>query len=106
MKSKLLALVLLAGCPLFARVHFSIGVGIGYPGYGYYYAPPPAPVVTYVPAPYVVRPGYAWINGYWYPGRARYYWRPAHWARRPYVRARWVAPRYVGHRYYYGYWRR
>jgi hypothetical protein len=29
-----------------------------------------------------------------------------YWARRPYPRAYWVGPRYFGHRYYRGYWRR
>ena len=81
MKAKLLAVLLLAGCSLFA-----------------------APVAAYVaPAP---RPGYAWVGGYWYPNGARYAWRAGYWARPPYARAYWVAPRYFGHRYYRGYWRR
>lgn len=76
MKTKLLAFLLLAGSCAFAGPRVVIGVGIG----GYV---APAPVVTYAPAPVVVRPGY---------------WAP------PY--RVWVGPRYYGHTYYRGYWRR
>lgn len=106
MKSKLLALFLLAGSSLFAgpRVFFGVGVGVG-PAYGYYAAPPPpAPVVTYAaPAP---APGYTWIAGYYYPVGPRWYWHAGYWARPPYAGAYWVGPRYYGHRWYRGYWRR
>ncbi len=109
MKTKLLALFLLAGSSLFAgpRVFFGFGVGVG-PSYGGYYvaAPPPAPVFSYAPAPYVAAPGYSWIGGYWYPSGPCWHWRAGYWARRPYVGASWVTPRYYGHRYYPGYWRR
>lgn len=93
MKTKFLAVLLLAGMSLFARVHFSIGVGIGVP-YGYYYGPPPVyyaapPVLAYAPPPHIV-PGYSWVGGYW----------------RPVYRRHWVRP-YYRHRYYYrGRWRR
>ena len=107
MKTKLLALFLLAGGCLFAGTHvfFGFGVGVG-PAYGYYVAapPPPPPVVTYA-AP-VPAPGYVWISGYWYPVGARWCWHPGYWARPPYAHAYWVAPRYYGHRWYGGYWRR
>jgi hypothetical protein len=106
MKTKLLALLLLVGSSAFARTHFYIGVGVG-PAYGGYYVappPPPPPAVAYVaPAP---GPGSTWIAGYWYPYRGRYVWRAGYWARRPYAGAVWVGPRYYGHRYYHGYWRR
>jgi hypothetical protein len=109
MKSKLLALFLLAGSSMFAGTHFFFGVGVGGPGY---YAP--APVVTYAPppppvayaAPLCPGPGYSWVPGYWYPIGGRYAWRAGYWGRPPYPRAYWVAPRYYGHRYYGGYWRR
>jgi hypothetical protein len=104
MKTKLLALLLLAGGSLFAgpRVFFGIGFGGG----GYYVAPPPPPlVVTYV-RPAYPGPGYTWVGGYWYPAGPHYYWHAGYWARRPYVGAYWVAPRYYGHRWYGGYWRR
>src|ERR1051325_1293487 len=62
MKSRLLALLLLAGGSLFAESRFSIGVGIGVPGY----YPPPPPVVVYERPP-CPGPDYAWVDGYWYP---------------------------------------
>ncbi len=109
MKAKLLVLFLLAGASLFAgpRVFFGVGVGVG-GGYGGYYvaAPPPAPVVAYAPAPYAAAPGYSWVGGYWYPSGPRWAWHTGYWARRPYAGAYWVGPRYYGHRYYRGYWRR
>ena len=78
MKTKLLALMFLVGSAAFAgpRVFFGVGVGP--------YIPAPAPVVAYGPA-------YG-VHGYWGP--------------RPYPGAYWVGPRYYGHRYYRGYWRR
>jgi hypothetical protein len=76
MKTKLLALVLLAAGSMFAGTRVVVGVGVGgyYPGY---YAAP-APVV----APVYVGPRYVYSRPYW------------------------VGPRYFGHRYYRGYWRR
>jgi hypothetical protein len=119
MKTKLLALILLAGGSLFAGSRFSIHVGIGagpypaygygpyapYPAYGYYLpAPPPVPVYGYaVPS---ARPGYAWVPGYWYPRGPRWAWRAGYWTRPPYARARWVKPRYHRGRFFAGYWRR
>jgi hypothetical protein len=107
MKTKLLAVLLLAGSSLFAAGGVAIGVGVG----GYYgpapvvtYAPPPPPMAVY--APRVARPGYSWVGGYWYPAGARWAWRGGYWARPPYARGYWVAPRYYGHRSYGGYWRR
>jgi hypothetical protein len=105
MKTKLLAVLLWAGTSLLAAPHVFVGVGIGggyYPGY---YAPPPPPLVAYAP-PVYARPGYSWINGYWYPAGPRYAWRAGYWARPPYVGAVWVGPHYYGRRYYRGYWRR
>ncbi len=94
MKTKLLAVLLLAGGSLFAAPRVYVGIGLG--------APPP--VVAYA-AP-VARPGYTWVGGYWYPYGARWAWRAGYWARPPYARARWVGPRFYGHYYYRGYWRR
>jgi len=103
MKSKLLALALLAGSSLFAGPRVFVGVGFGG---GYVVAPPPPPVVSYYAPPPAPGPGYTWISGYYYPYGGRYSWRPGYWARRPYVGASWIAPRYHGGRYYRGYWRR
>ena len=110
MKSKVLALFLVAGSSLFAgpRVFFGIGFGGGYapPPPVHYYAPPPPPPVYAYARPYAPGPGYAWVNGYWYPSGPRYAWRAGYWARPPYVGARWYGPRYDGRRYHPGYWRR
>jgi len=106
MKSKLFALLFLAGtATMFAGPRVVVGVGFGYaPAPIAMYAPPPAPVVAY--APRIVRPGYAWVGGYYYPVGARYAWHAGYWARPPYARAYWVAPRYYGGHYYGGYWHR
>jgi hypothetical protein len=106
MKAKLMVLLLLASSSMFAggRVFFGINVASG-PFYGYYAPPPPPPpVVAYAaPAP---GPAYTWIDGYYYPVGPRWTWRAGYWAPRPYMGARWVAPRYYNHRYYSGHWRR
>ncbi|HEY7335539.1 MAG TPA: hypothetical protein VH639_11695 [Bryobacteraceae bacterium] len=101
MKTKILAVLLLAGGSLFARPHFSIGIGVGVP----VAAPPPPPPVYYA-APPVPGPGYTWINGYYYPSGSRWAWRSGYWARRPVAGAVWVRPHYRHGRYYAGYWRR
>ncbi len=108
MRSKLLLLMMLAGGTMFAGTHVFVGVGFG--GYA-----APAPVYAYAPMPAVPYsayappcpgPAYSWVGGYWYPAGPRWAWRAGYWARRPYVGAYWVAPRYYGRRYYGGYWRR
>lgn len=105
MKTKLLAIFLLAGSSLFAGPRVFFGVGVGVPAYGYYAAsPPPAPVVSYA-APYP-GPGYTWVGGYYYPVGPRWNWRAGYWGRAPYAGAYWVGPRYYNHHYSGGYWRR
>ncbi|MGD0438429.1 MAG: hypothetical protein ABSB86_18375 [Bryobacteraceae bacterium] len=88
MKTKLLALLLLAGSSVFAgpRVAVGFGVGVG-PAYGYYAAPPPPPAVYAAPAPV-----------YPYAVGVRYGWGPRYWAH--------PAPRFYGGRAYAGHWRR
>ena len=111
MKTKLLAMVLLAGGSLYAEGRVSIGVSIGGPAYygpgynarSYYLPPPPAPLYTYM-APSPGR-GFAWVGGYWSPAGARYQWQPGYWTRPPRGRKHWVGPRYSNDRYYDGYWR-
>ncbi len=106
MKGKLLILLLLVGTCAFAGSRLYVGIGVGGVGYypGYYAAPPPPPpVVAYAP---VARPGYHWVDGYYYPAGPRYVWRAGYWARPPYVGAYWVGPRYYRGRYSRGYWRR
>lgn len=80
MKSKLLALVLLAAGSMFAGTRVVVAVG-GF-GFGYYAAPPLPPP----PPP----PVYAY-----YAPRYHYYARPY-----------WVPARWYGHRYFRGYWHR
>ena len=104
MKSKLFAVLLLAGSSLVAASGVVVGVGVGVPAPVVAYGPPPPPRVVYAPA--VPRPGYVWIGGYWYPRGAAWAWRGGYWARPPYAHAYWVGPRWYGHRYYSGYWRR
>jgi len=107
MKTKLLAVLLLAGSSMFAGTRFYFGVGVG----SYYgarvYAEPPPVVRYYAPVrPYYPGAAYSWVDGYYYPVGPRYVWREGYYARRPYAGAYWVAPRYSGHYYYHGYWRR
>lgn len=119
MKTRLLAVLLLASASVFAAPRVFIGVGVGVGGYRpvyHYRAYVPAPVVTYaapVPmapayygpeyygpayyAPPMPGPGYVWIGGW--GGRAGYWSRPG-------FRGARVAPRYYGGRYYGGHWRR
>lgn len=98
MKTKWMALVILAGIlmtggSLFAQSHFSVGIGIGSPGY---YAPPP--VVAYRP-PYP-GPGYYWVDGYYNPYNI---WVPGYWAP-PALGFGFVGPRYYpAPRFYGGY---
>ena len=103
MKTKLLALLLLAGSTVFAAPRVFVGVGVGV-GPAYVATPPPAPVVEYAPTYY--RPGYSWVGGYYYPAGPRWAWHAGYWGRPPYAHSYWVAPRYYGHHYYGGYWRR
>jgi hypothetical protein len=105
MKTKLFALLLLAGASAFAGPRVFVGFGVGYaPAPVVAYAPPPPPPVAYVPP--CPAPGYSWVGGYYAPAGPRWAWHPGYWARPPYARGYWVPPRYYGHRYYGGYWRR
>ena len=92
MKTKFLALTLLAAGAALAQL--SIGIQIGRP-----------------PAPRVVRAqprspgaGYAWIGGYWYPVSGHYKWHDGYWTRPAYAGAHWVEPHHDGKLYYSGYW--
>jgi hypothetical protein len=83
MKSKLLAMLLMAGSTMFAGVRFGVGIGIGVP----------APVVVAPVIPPCPGPGYIWSGGIWVAPRGfyegpRYYGRPGF---------------YGGHPVYHGY---
>jgi hypothetical protein len=90
MKTKLLTVLLLAASAAFAQ-RFSVGVGIGAPGYY-----PPAGVYG---AP--CGPGSVWIDGY---NDGNGYWVDGYCAVPPYGDAYWVGPGYFGGRFIGGYW--
>jgi WXXGXW repeat (2 copies) len=90
MKTKLLALVLLAGGSMFAQTRFSIGIHIGGNGRGYYPQTPPYASVQ-PPCP---GPDYGWIDGYWSQNSGRSNWVPGYWTRQQYGRAYQTEPRY------------
>jgi hypothetical protein len=93
MKTKLLAMALLAGGSIFAQTRFSIGVGVGGYAPGYYAPYPPAQAVV-PPCP---GPGYNWVDGYWSPyGGA---WVPGYWARPSYIGGFIAGPRFVQPRF-------
>ena len=92
MKSKLLAVMLLAGGTMFGQVSFGIRIG-----------PPPPPRVIRV-QPVAPGPGYTFVQGYWYPVGGRYRWHEGYWSRPPYEGARWVGPGYEGGAYMVGHW--
>lgn len=97
MKTKLMAMMLVAGGSLFAETHFSIGVNVGGPRG--YYAPTPVAVAAYRPA--CPGPGYIWIDGY----NDEYgNWIDGYWSLPPYAGAYWIAPRFYGGRFFAGYW--
>lgn len=73
MKTKLVALLLLAGSSLFAETHFSIGIGLG----GYGYAAPPVVAYAQPPCP---GPDYTWVDGYWDQAGPGRFWRDGYWA--------------------------
>ena len=83
MKTKLIALVLLAGSAAFGQSRFSIGVGIG------------APVVA--ARPFSPGLGYTWVDGYY---DAYGYWINGYWA--PPVASYGFAPNY-NNRFYGGF---
>ena len=91
MKILLGLLALAAGSLIAADVSFGITIG-----------PPPPPRTVVVPAS--PGPGYAWVEGYWYPEGSRYKWHNGYWTRPPYGGAVWVQPHHDGQHYYNGYW--
>lgn len=82
MKTKLMAMLLMAGSTMFGGVRFGFDVGFGVPVR-------PAVVVA-APVPPCPGPGYVFVNGIWMLP--------------PYAGAYWVAPAYVGGRHIAGYW--
>ena len=75
MKTKLLAMMLLAGGSIFAQTRFSIGLGFGTQGGGFYQAPP-AYASNIPPCP---GPGYTWVDGFWRNDYGRRTWVAGYW---------------------------
>ena len=83
MKTKLLALALLAGGSMFAQTRFSIGIGVGgyQPAYQPGYLSAPAYAYYQPPCP---GPDYDWVDGYWFGNGPRHRWIAGYWVRQPY----------------------
>ena len=90
MKTKLLAMMLLAGSSVFAETRVSIGIGFGGHGPGFYQAPP-SYASNIPPCP---GPGYTWIDGYWSQDYGRNTWVSGYWYRQPFISGYAVAPRF------------
>ena len=90
MKTKLLAMMLLAGGSMFAQTRFSIGIGLGGHGAGFY-QPPPSYAYNIPPCP---GPDYTWVNGYWSQDYGRNTWVAGYWNRQPFNSGYQVAPRF------------
>jgi hypothetical protein len=93
MKTKLLAMMLLAGGSMFAQTRFSIGLGFGTQGAGFYPAVP-AYAADIPPCP---GPGYTWIDGYWTNDYGRENWVAGYWSAPPVFTGYQVAPRFDNH---------
>lgn len=105
MKTKLMALVLLAASAAFAGPRFFVGFGVGVPApvvaYGPRYVAPAYVAPPYVAPAYVAPypgPGYSWVAGFYGPGRV---WHAGYWGRPGFV-----GPHYFGRPVSHGYWRR
>ena len=90
MKTKLLAMMLLAGGSMFAQTRVSIGIGFGGHGAGFY-QPPPSYASGIPPCP---GPDYIWVDGYWSQNYGRNTWVAGYWNRRPFRSGYQVAPRF------------
>jgi len=89
MKTKILAMMLLAGGSMFAQTRFSIGISFGGHGAGFY-QPPPSYAYNIPACP---GPDYAWTDGYWSQDYGRNIWVAGHWTRRSFNRSYQVEPR-------------
>ena len=68
MKTKLLAMMLLAGGSMFAQTRFSVGIGFNQLAPVYTSNIPPCP-----------GPGYTWVDGYWSRNYGRPVWVAGYW---------------------------
>lgn len=90
MKTKLLAMMILAGGSMFAQPRLSIGIGIGGHGNGFY-QPAPSYASNIPPCP---GPDYTWVDGYWSQDYGRRTWVAGYWNRQPSRGGYEVAPRF------------
>ena len=90
MKTKLVAMMLLAGGSMFAQTRVSIGIGFGGHGAGFY-QPPPSYASNIPPCP---GPDYVWVDGYWSQDYGRNTWVAGYWNRQPFNNDYQVAPRF------------
>jgi hypothetical protein len=85
MKTKLLALMLLAGGSMFAETRFSVGVNVG--GFGAAYSQSAPPYGYQIPP--CPGPDYSFVDGYWAQDRGQRHWVGGFWQRRPIVANRY-----------------
>ena len=79
MKTRLLAMMLLAGGTMFAETNFYFGIGIGTPRPGrFVMQPPPPPPVRFVRSP---GRNFVWVPGYWVWAGNRYAWQDGYWTK-------------------------
>lgn len=81
MKTKLLAMMLLASGTLFADTNFYFGIGIGSPRPGRYAVRPPPPPPVRVVVPRSPGRNMVWVPGYWVWTGNRYAWRDGYWTK-------------------------
>jgi WXXGXW repeat (2 copies) len=75
MKTKVLAMMLVAAGSMFAQARVSVGVGVGAAGGGYY-PQGPSYAANIPPSP---GPGYIWADGYWSQNYGGSVWVPGYW---------------------------
>ena len=92
MKTKLLAMMLLAGGSMFAQTRVSIGIGLGGHGAGFYQPPPSYAYASNIPP--CPGPDYIWVDGYWAQDYGRNTWVAGYWNRQPFSSEYQVAPRF------------
>jgi hypothetical protein len=85
MKTKLIALAILAGSSMFAQSRLSVGIQVGGYGQGYYDGAP----VYASDIPPCPGPDYDWVDGYWSQDYGRRSWIAGSWNRRQFERPRY-----------------
>ena len=86
MKTKLLAMMLLAGGAMFAQPRFSVGIGFN--------QAPPAYASIIPPCP---GPGYTWVDGYWSQNYGQPVWIAGYWSAPAFTASFGFAPRFDDH---------